>query len=94
MRSKSGTRGSSRTQKLLPAMHMVAEPYPATDSKANRLGLYPNNLNKIHNNNYTAAASVAEFHGVLAGYRTGSKESDRRSNHSGCMSGKTAEAGG
>ena len=93
MRSKSGTRGSSRTQKLLPAMHMVADPYPGTDSKANRLG----HLNKIHNNNYTTAASVAEFHGALgssAGLRTGSKESDRRSNHSGCMSGKTADVGG
>ena len=90
MRSKSGTRGSSRTQKLLPAMQMAPEPYPATESKVQRLG----HLNKIHNNNYTAAASVAEFHGALAGYRTGSRESDRRSNHSGAMSGKTADARG
>ena len=74
-------------------MQMAGEPYPCTESKANRHG----HLNKVHNNNYTAAASVAEFHGALtssAGFRAGSKESDRRSNHSGGRAGKTADGRG
>ena len=71
-------------------MHLVGDPYPGTESKANRHG----HLNKVHNNNYTAAASVAEFPGALmssGGFRAGSKESDRRSNHSGGRAGKTAD---
>ena len=72
-------------------MNMVGDPYPCTESKASRQG----HLNKVHNNNYTAAASLAEFHGALAksssGYRNGSKESDRRSTYSGGMCGKTTD---
>jgi len=73
-------------------MNMAGDPYPCTESKASR----QEHFNKVHNNNYTAAAaSLAEFHGALAksscGYRNGSKESDRRSTYSGGMGGRTTE---